>query len=521
MSGLFRTKFYAHNWNASAIGPIAAWNNELKTASDFMLGTHLPMFILWKEGDNALLFNEAFATIMGETPFDALGCPANEVWAEVWDDIQPYVEEVFKGQSALRENVPFATWASGFTETRVYTLSYTPIWNPAGLVVGVACLCIDTTQKVQASASIKSERDSLFRLFQEAPGFVCILKGSEHRFVFANSAYTRLVGRTVVGLTVADVLPELVSQGFQDLLNAVYSTGERFVASRKPIKFVAEEGADPELRFVNFVYEAMRNEDQEIEGIFVEGYDVTEEVMAEESIRSLRTELIYVSRVSAMGVMASTLAHELNQPLASIMNYAAGVTVALDSSGSDENIRWGVEGIERSAARAGDVIRGLRQMTRRNNPDFSDLNLEDICKDAVLLIKAGGCREVNITCQFTNVTGVVGDLVQLQQVLINLIKNACEAVNGQPRPEVTISTFRSDDEARICVEDNGPGIEPRRLGALFETCISAKPDGMGIGLSICRTIIEAHGGKISVVNKPTGGAAFTVALPVKAKTLAA
>lgn len=516
MQTAFQKQFLAHNWKATAVGPVHSWNAQLRAASESMLDTHHPMFIMWTEEHKTLLFNESFAAILGERPFHALGSSANIVWSEVWDDIQPFVSDVFKGQSVLREEVPFKTRASNFTETRYYTLSYTPIRDLGGSVIGVICLCIDSTKRVAANANIKSERDGLYRLFQEAPGFVTILKGPEHQFYFANTAYLRLVGREVVGATVAEIMPELISQGFINLLDGVYETGERFVAKRMPIKFEVSAAKGVEERFVNFVYEAMRNEEQEIDGIFVEGYDVTEEVLAEEKIKSLQTELIYLSRLSAMGTMASTLAHELNQPLAAIMNYAAGVGVALNNASSDEKtIRWGVEGIERSAARAGEVIRSLRQMTRRGVADKIDLDLELLCKEAVALVRVGGPCLADISCHFAVGAEAFGDIVQIQQVLINLIKNACEATEGHNQPEVSISTSLSERGVRVCVADNGPGVEPDILETAFGAFMSTKPNGMGMGLSICRTIIEAHGGTMSVRNNPDGGAVFSFVLPVQ------
>jgi two-component system, LuxR family, sensor kinase FixL len=513
MTSAFQTDFYAYDWAATPVGAVSSWDEQLEKTVEFMLEAHHPMFAIWGT-EKTFLFNEAYAPILGEAPFTALGQPLDKLWSEVWDSVEPYAEAALAGQSAIAEDLPFKTWASDFSETRYYTFSYTPVRDSGGNVAGASCLCIDTTEKVEAVARIKSERDSLYRLFQEAPGFIAMGKGPEHRFTFANAAYVRLVGREVVGRTVAEVMPEIVSQGFTDLLDVVYATGERFVAEKMPIEFEDCPNGPKEERFVNFVYEAMRNSRGGIEGIFVEGYDVTEEVKAEQKIKTLQTELIYVSRVSAMSTMAATLAHELNQPLTAITNYASGVVTALGRPGLQQStILEGVEEISRSANRAGDIIRSLRNMTRRGETTRTVFNLETVGQEAIQLVRAGGRNWVAIECDFAADIEAFGDPVQIQQVLINLIRNACEAVDGRDRGEVKVTIAHSNDGAIVCVEDNGPGIGPHILDANFGSFVSTKPDGMGIGLSISRTIIEAHGGQISARNKQEGGAAFSFVLP--------
>jgi len=257
--------------------------------------------------------------------------------------------------------------------------------------------------------------------------------------------------------------------------------------------------------------------------IFGSKQDITAEKLAQEKVRSLQAELIQVSRKSAMGAMAATLAHELNQPLAAISNYAAGIRLSLpipddDSallrSGDSALLRSGLEGIERTTFRAGSIIRSLREMTEGSALKRQVLDPNPLILEAVSLATTGMDELVVLRIDLADNVLVSVDPVQIQQVFINLIRNACEAVRDSSRREIAVSTSIEERMVSIRVEDEGPGIDPEMLESLFEPFVSTKAGGMGVGLSISRTIVEAHGGAISVGNREAGGACFCVALPL-------
>lgn len=249
--------------------------------------------------------------------------------------------------------------------------------------------------------------------------------------------------------------------------------------------------------------------------IFGTKQDITAEKLAQDKVRSLQAELIHVSRRSAMGAMAATLAHELNQPLAAISNYAAGMRRSLQVP--EEGIaafHSGLEAIERTSFRAGKIIRSLREMTdgsalRRELVDPNPLILE-----AASLAMTGADSGIVSRVDLADGELLSVDPVQIQQVFINLIRNACEAVRDSSRRDVAISTRIGEGVADIRVEDTGPGIDPDMLESLFEPFVSTKAGGMGVGLSISRTIVEAHGGFIAAANRDGGGACFRVVLPL-------
>ena len=250
--------------------------------------------------------------------------------------------------------------------------------------------------------------------------------------------------------------------------------------------------------------------------IFGTKQDITAEKLAQEKVRSLQAELIHLSRRSAMVTMAATLAHELNQPLAAIGNFAAGTRRALQTDQpSLAFLEDGLTAIEKSAFRAGNIIRSLKDMNtgaaKRQILDPNPLVLE-----AASLAMLGADPGVALRFDLADDLLVAVDPIQLQQVVINLIRNAVEAVLDAPRREILVSTRLAGGAVELRVDDSGPGIPPGMSDSLFEAFTSSKPDGMGVGLSISRTIIEAHAGSLSAANGEAGGASFRVTLPLAA-----
>jgi len=249
--------------------------------------------------------------------------------------------------------------------------------------------------------------------------------------------------------------------------------------------------------------------------IFGTKQDITEEKAAQAEVRALQAELIHVSRRSAMGAMAATLAHELNQPLAAISNYVAGVRHAMTGGlSAREALENGLEAIDRCASRAGGIIRSFRSLTDGSAVKRQSVDPNPLIREAGSLALAANAAEVDLGFELEDDVLLSVDPVQFQQVLINLIKNAVEAVQLSPRREILVSSALARGVLAIRVDDRGHGIPAEMMASLFESIISTKPEGMGIGLSVSRTIVEAHGGKISAANRKGGGASFRVELPL-------
>jgi PAS domain S-box-containing protein len=280
MSGLMR----AFDWDTTPLGVPEAWPQPLKTLVSVMLGAKQPMFIAWG-GERTLLYNDAYAEVLADKHPMALGRNFLEVWSELRGDLEPIVDQAYAGQSVHMDDIELIMLRKGYPEETHFAFSYTPVRNEAGAVAGFFCPCIEVTEQVHAERQRLLLIERQRRLFEQAPGFIAILEGPDHTFEFVNAAYRRLTGeRASLGKTVRQSLPELEGQGFLELLDKVYASGERYVADRVPIR-LEHPGVEAEHRFLDFIYEPVTNEAGEVTGIFVEGHDVTGAHRAQAELR--------------------------------------------------------------------------------------------------------------------------------------------------------------------------------------------------------------------------------------------
>ncbi|HZF75825.1 MAG TPA: PAS domain S-box protein [Acetobacteraceae bacterium] len=250
--------------------------------------------------------------------------------------------------------------------------------------------------------------------------------------------------------------------------------------------------------------------------------DVTRRREAEAQLATLRAEAMRASRIGAVGAMAAGLAHELNQPLGAMANYAGAARLMLDrlavEEGAEElrgRIRAAVEAAGTEAVRAGDIVRRLRDFVGRAEGELA------ITPVALLVAQAAGDAAalpglpLQVEASVDPLAGdIFADAVQIRQVLANLLRNAAEAMQGQDERRVTLRAARVPEGVEFAVSDTGPGLPPGAAARLFEPFASAKPGGMGIGLAICRTIVEAHGGRIRAdAPEPGRGATFRFVIP--------
>ena len=254
--------------------------------------------------------------------------------------------------------------------------------------------------------------------------------------------------------------------------------------------------------------------------------DLTERQEAERRIQDLQAELLHASRLSVMGQMASTMAHELNQPLTAVTNYLeAGRQLLATGAGSPERINEMMEKAIAQAQRAGDVIRRLREFVGKGETERRIQSLNQLVEEALALALVGARqRGVRASLELDRtLPPVLVDHVQIQQVVLNLVRNAIEAMEQVQRRELTIGTRRVPEQgmAEVTVADTGPGIAPELADRLFQPFVTTKATGMGLGLSICREIVEAHHGRLTTAPAPSGGAVFRVTLPIASREDAA
>jgi two-component system sensor kinase FixL len=250
-------------------------------------------------------------------------------------------------------------------------------------------------------------------------------------------------------------------------------------------------------------------------GRFFTGFvrDLTERQNTQARLQEMQSELMRISRLTALGEMASTLAHELNQPLSAITNYLQGGRRLLERSPPDPaRASEAMNKAGDQALRAGQVIRRLRDFVARGESEPQVERLSKLIEEASALALIGANEYgVRVSYRFDpGVDFVLVDRVQIQQVVLNLIRNAIDAMMTSPRREIAITTHVDVGEgfARVSVADTGPGISPEFAERLFQPFMTTKSQGMGVGLSISRTIVEAHGGRIWVDSNADGGATF-------------
>lgn len=247
--------------------------------------------------------------------------------------------------------------------------------------------------------------------------------------------------------------------------------------------------------------------------------DLTERQLTERRLHELQEGLLHVSRLRSMGQMAAALAHELNQPLTATSNYLKAATRLMSGEHPDlAKVRQAMDLAVEQTLRSGEIIRRLRDFVARGEVARAPESMAKLIEEASALALVGA-KERGIKVLIStdpSLPRVMVDRVQIQQVLLNLIRNAVEAMEQQAVRELSVRTAQNDDTIVIAVADTGAGMSAEVEAKLFQPFVTTKRDGMGIGLSVCRTIVEAHGGRLWMERHPSGGTVFRFTLPTAA-----
>jgi two-component system sensor kinase FixL len=372
----------------------------------------------------------------------------------------------------------------------------------------------DVTEAMEQRRAIEEGENYLRSILDTIPDAMITIDahGSIQSF---SAAAERLFGYAaceVMGRNVSMLMPEPDASKHDDYLAHYRSTGEpRIIGRTRRVYGRRKDGS-------LFPHELYVGEVENGGSRTFIGFlrDLTEREDADARLRELQDELVRISRISAVGTMATALAHELNQPLAAIVNYVQS-SAALLARQKTETLNVVGEALEeagREALRAGAIVQRLRDFVASGDLDRSYAAPYDLAAQARDL-GAVGSKAREITCEILiprDLPPVLVDRVQIQQVLINMIRNAIDAVgkNGA----ISIVATREGDHIRFGVIDDGPGVDPDKQAELFEPFFSTKSSGMGMGLAISRTIVEAHGGQMWCESTPESGAAFYFTIPV-------
>jgi len=281
----------AFDWSETPLGPIGGWPRSLKTATGILLRSPVPIVMLWGE-QGVMIYNDAYSVFAGGRHPKLLGCIVREGWPEVADFNDNVMKVGLSGGTLSYSDQELTLHRNGRPEQVWMNLDYSPVPGDDGEPAGVIAIVVETTKRVLAEQRTVGERERFAALFEQAPGFMALLRGPDLVFELANPAYMQLIGhREAIGRPVADVLPEAVEQGFLDMLKRVYRSGEPYVGRDVEVDLFPAPGAPVERRVVDFVYQPLLDPDGTVTGIFVEGSDVTERARAE-ALRETQNELL-------------------------------------------------------------------------------------------------------------------------------------------------------------------------------------------------------------------------------------
>ncbi|MEQ1406450.1 PAS domain S-box protein [Neorhizobium sp. Rsf11] len=388
-----------------------------------------------------------------------------------------------------------------------------------GVIIALIGQMLHSARKAIERAQVKADsREAQLRSVLDTVLDASIVATKDGTIVSFNAAAVRQFGYSedeVIGQNLRILMPEPYRREHDGYMERYLRTGEkriigidRVVFGRRkdgstfPMKLaVGETRTDGEIFFTGFVR------------------DLTEREESAARLQEMQGELARLARLNEMGEMASTLAHELNQPLSAIANYVHGCARLLREMDEPVAVRMreALEETANQSLRAGQIIKQLREFVIKGETEKSPQNIRRLIEDAGALALVGS-REKGVQTIFEFTPGtetVVADRIQIQQVLTNLMRNAIEAMQGSPRRELAIRTVQeNDDMMAVIVQDTGPGISGEITDQLFKPFVTTKAGGMGIGLSISKRIIEAHGGEMTVSRNPAGGATFRFTLPI-------
>jgi two-component system sensor kinase FixL len=395
------------------------------------------------------------------------------------------------------------------------SLTVSPIWDDAGRLVGASKVARDITAAKRAQFALAEREAHLQSILDTVPDAMIVIDPQGVMQSFSTAA-ERLFGYAAdeaVGQNVSILMPASYREHHDGYLTRYLTTGERrIIGIGRLVVGQRKDGS-------TFPMELSVGEARSAQRRFFTGFvrDLTERQQTQQRMQELQAELIHMSRFTALGEMASTLAHELNQPLSAVANYLNGGRRLL-AGGQSEAIPLAREAMERAteqALRAGHIIRHLREFVARGESGRQPESLVKLIEEASALALVG-IKEIGVRVSFEfdpRAETVFAAKIQIQQVLFNLIRNAIEAMQDTASRQLLVSTHRSDQETvEVSVADTGPGIAPEIAAQLFQPFKTTKPHGMGVGLSISRTIVEAHRGRLWAEPNPGGGTVFRMTL---------
>jgi PAS domain S-box-containing protein len=279
------------DWAATEVGPIESWPQSLRAIVALIINSPVPMVLLWGE-HGYMIYNDAYSRFAGSRHPRLLGSAVREGWPEVADFNDHIMKVGLGGGTLAYRDQELTLYRSGQPEQVWMNLDYSPVIDETGRAAGVIAIVVETTERVLADRRNETQHRRLAQMFEQGPSFMALLEGPEHRFEFANASFLSLIGgRDVIGKTVAEALPDATAQGYVDKLNEVFVSGRSFSSAASRYAVQATPGDVADERYIDFIYQPLKDASGKVTGIFVEGVDMTERKLAEAALKQLNETL--------------------------------------------------------------------------------------------------------------------------------------------------------------------------------------------------------------------------------------
>ena len=507
-----------------------------------------------------MIYNDGYSEFAGGRHPKLFGSKVREGWPEVADFNDNIMKVGLAGETLAYRDFPLTLYRHGGEPEQVWlNLDYSPLLGEDGRPAGVMAVVIEITDKVRIERELEAERKSLRLMFEQAPGFIAMLSGPEHRFTMVNEAYRTLVAaRDVVGQTVAEALPEVVEQGFVSLLDRVYASGEPHIGRGTPVNL--QQGPDGVLaeRYLNFIYQPIVAGDGATSGIFIQGHDVTEQHetekailaevaerrRAEEALQVLNNtleqrvhdevharskveeQLRQVQKMEAVGQLTGGIAHDFNNMLAVILGGLNLLQRKLARGETD--VERFIEGAIDAAQRAATLTQRLLAFSRQQPLSPEPLIINKLVAGMSELLDRTLGEHVKVeTVLAAGLWQVKADPAQLENAILNLAVNARDAMPGGGRLTIeTLNAFVDDAYAReyaieagqyvlIAVADTGAGMAPEVIAKAFDPFFTTKGAGKGTGLGLSQVygFVRQSGGHVKIYSELGVGTSVKIYLP--------
>ncbi|MGA2649222.1 MAG: ATP-binding protein [Terracidiphilus sp.] len=523
----------AFDWESTAIGPVSEWSETLLGAVNMMLSASHPILLLCGP-ELVLLYNDAFRPILTDRHPEALGDRGREFWTDVWPVVGQQLESVLNdGKTVTFENALVPILRNGKLQEAYFSYNYSPVFEPDGRIAGIITICQDVTETTIAHRermaavealrarqeeldksvrALRAERARLLSIVQQAPVFFALLEGPAHVITMVNQHYLSLVGgRDVLGKPIAEALPEALEQGYVAILDNVLATGEPVKGQGARIDLTWAAGEVPDERYVDFLYQPLREEDNSISAIMVLGVDVTENQRAQKAL--IRNE-----KLAAIGRLSASIAHEINNPLGAVTNLLYLARMERSSNEVQDFLDRADGELRRITAITNQTLSFGKQSATRKTVHSAEL------LDGVVNIFHSRLLNGRVRVELRNrshypITCFEGEI---RQVLSNLVSNAIEAMQSSGgrlllRSRCATNWSSGRKGLSMTVADTGTGIHPNVRRKIFEPFFTTKGhSGTGLGLPVSLEIISRHEGALRVRSKQaaTGsGTVFTLFLP--------